>query len=65
MSVLVQRISILSRADVFRTLMKLANAGQWIHFILDMVSWETSRHFNMKQERDILHSEPSLPLQTF
>lgn len=29
--------------------MKLANAVQWINFIIDMVSWETSRHFSTKQ----------------
>lgn len=47
-SVQVQRISILGSADEIRTLMKLADAVRWINLFLDMVSWETSRHFRMK-----------------
>lgn len=48
-SVQVHSIAILSCAVELRTLMKLANAVQWINLMADVVSWETSRRFDMKQ----------------
>lgn len=48
-SVQVHSIAILSCAVELRTLTKLANAVQWINLMADMVSWETSRRFDMKQ----------------
>lgn len=48
-SVQVHSVAVLSCAVELRTLTKLANAVQWINLMADMVSWETSRHFDMKQ----------------
>lgn len=48
-SVQVHSIAILSCAAELRTLTKLANAVQWINLMANMVSWETSRRFDMKQ----------------
>lgn len=48
-SVQVHSIAILSCVAELRTLTKLANAVQWINLMANMVSWETSRRFDMKQ----------------